>query len=66
MAKAKTHSGAKKRFKITGKGKIIRRITGRRHLLECKSSKVSRKKRKYKELTGGSVKKVKRELPYGI
>lgn len=66
MAKAKTHSGAKKRFKITGKGKIIRRITGRRHLLECKSPKVSRKKRKYKELTGGSVKKVKRELPYGI
>lgn len=66
MAKAKSHSGALKRFKITGKGKILRRVTGRRHLLECKSSKISRRKRKYKGLTTGFSRKIIKTLPYGV
>lgn len=66
MPKARTHSGAKKRFKITGRGKIMHRITGRRHLLECKSPKTSRRKRKYKILEPGAAKKVTKALPYGV
>ena len=38
MPKMKTHSGAKKRFRITGTGKVMREQANRRHLLEGKSS----------------------------
>ena len=41
--KIKTHSGAKKRFKLTGGGKIKRKKAFTGHLLECKNS--SRKRR---------------------
>ena len=36
--KLKTISGAKKRFKVTGSGKIVHKQAGRRHLLTSKSS----------------------------
>lgn len=36
MPKQKTHSGAKKRFKVTGAGKVMREQANRRHLLEVK------------------------------
>ena len=39
MPKNKTHSGAKKRFRTTGSGKIMREQAGARHLLEHKSSR---------------------------
>lgn len=35
--KNKTHSGSKKRFRVTGSGKIMRERAGRRHLLEHKA-----------------------------
>lgn len=38
MPKAKTHSGASKRFRRTGTGKIVRQKANRRHLLEHKPS----------------------------
>lgn len=40
--KAKTHSGAKKRFRVQGTGKVKRRQQGLRHILEKKSSKRKR------------------------
>ncbi|QBJ94720.1 50S ribosomal protein L35 [Rhodococcus sp. ABRD24] len=43
MPKSKTHSGAAKRFKVSGSGKILRQKAGRRHLLEHKSSRVTRR-----------------------
>ncbi|MGO4595535.1 50S ribosomal protein L35 [Leifsonia sp. 2TAF2] len=43
MPKQKTHSGAKKRFKITGTGKVMKQQSGMRHHLEVKST--SRKRR---------------------
>ncbi len=43
MPKNKTHSGAKKRFRTTGSGKIMRERAGRRHLLEHKSSRKTRR-----------------------
>ena len=39
MPKMKTHSGAKKRFKLTGSGKLKRLQAGKRHLLRKKSKK---------------------------
>ena len=43
MPKQKSHSGAKKRFKITGSGKVMKQQSGMRHHLEVKST--SRKRR---------------------
>jgi large subunit ribosomal protein L35 len=37
MPKVKTNSGAKKRFKVTGSGKIKRKKAFKRHLLGSKS-----------------------------
>jgi len=43
MPKNKTHSGAKKRFRVTGTGKLMREQAGARHLLEHKSSRRTRR-----------------------
>lgn len=43
MPKMKTHSGAKKRYRITGTGKIMHERAGKRHLLERKSSRQTRR-----------------------
>ncbi len=43
MPKMKTHSGAKKTFRVTGSGKIVHERAGKRHLLERKSSRVTRR-----------------------
>ncbi|WP_066042944.1 MULTISPECIES: 50S ribosomal protein L35 [Herbiconiux] len=37
MPKMKTHSGAKKRFKVTGTGKLVKQQAGMRHNLEVKA-----------------------------
>jgi large subunit ribosomal protein L35 len=42
MPKQKTHSGAKKRFKLTGSGKLTRRHAMKSHILEKKSPKRKR------------------------
>ncbi len=43
MPKMKPHSGAKKRFKTSGSGKLVRRTQGRTHILEKKSAKRKRR-----------------------
>lgn len=48
MPKAKTHSGASKRFKVTGSGLIRRNRAGHSHLLE---KKTSRRKRRLRQAT---------------
>ncbi len=42
MPKMKSNSGAKKRFKTTGSGKIKRKKAFKRHILTKKSSKTKR------------------------
>lgn len=49
MPKMKTHSATKKRFRVTGSGKVMRRKAFKSHLLEKKSSK---RKRGYRKMTG--------------
>ena len=43
MPKMKTHSGAKKRFKVTGRGKLRARHAMTSHILEKKSAKRKRR-----------------------
>ncbi|WP_156689635.1 50S ribosomal protein L35 [Mycobacterium sp. Marseille-P9652] len=43
MPKAKTHSGASKRFRRTGTGKIMREKANRRHLFEHKPTTRTRR-----------------------
>ncbi|MDO5722042.1 MAG: 50S ribosomal protein L35 [Actinomycetaceae bacterium] len=43
MPKNKTHSGAKKRFRVTGSGKLMREKANKRHLLEHKPSTRTRR-----------------------
>jgi len=62
MPKTKTHSGAKKRFKVTGTGKILRRPAMRSHNLEAKSSKRKRGYRKNRLATGADTNKIKKML----
>lgn len=62
MPKNKTHSGAKKRYKVTGSGKVMRERAGKRHLLEHKSSRVTRRLSGKVEMAPGDVKKAKKLL----
>jgi large subunit ribosomal protein L35 len=50
MPKTKTSSAAKKRFRITAGGKVMRRRAFKSHLLEHKSPKRLRKKRRDKAM----------------
>ena len=45
MPKMKTHSGAKKRFRVTASGKLKRRQAGKKHLLSHKTGKRKRQLR---------------------
>jgi large subunit ribosomal protein L35 len=62
MSKMKTHSGAKKRYKVTGTGKVLRRKGNRNHILEKKSSKRKRRLAGTTEITGGQLDHVRRQL----
>lgn len=62
MPKMKTHSGTKKRIKKTGSGKLRRESANKRHLLEHKSSKLTRRLSKDQDVAPADVKSVKRLL----
>lgn len=62
MPKMKTHSGMKKRVKVTGKGKLLAEQAGKRHLLERKSSTLTRRLSGSKEIAKSDTARVKRML----
>ena len=62
MPKMKTHKGAAKRFKTTGKGKVMRHHSMTSHILTKKTSKRKRKLRQDTEVKGKFSKKVKELL----
>ncbi|MEZ0293830.1 MAG: 50S ribosomal protein L35 [Solirubrobacteraceae bacterium] len=62
MPKVKTGSGAKKRFKVSGTGKLIRRHAMKSHNLEHKSSKRKRGFRKDQPVSATDTPRVKRLL----
>ena len=61
----KTHSGAKKRFRLTAKGKVRGRHAFSSHLLEKKSPKRRRGFRKAREISPQDAPRVKKLLGVG-
>ncbi len=64
MPKMKTKSGAKKRFKVTGSGKIMRRKANKRHILTKKTSKRKRHLGQAALVHPSDLQGVKEMLPY--
>jgi large subunit ribosomal protein L35 len=62
MPKNKTHSGMKKRVKVTDTGKLLFQRAGKRHLLEHKSSTLTRRLSGTKEFSEADIPRVKRLL----
>ena len=64
MPKLKTKSGAKKRFKVTGTGKIVSAQAGKQHGMIKRTTKFIRKARGTTTLSEQDAKIVKQFLPY--
>lgn len=64
MPKIKTHTGAKKRFKLSKNGKVIRAHANKRHILNKKNTKRKRDLRKTTVADKTNVAQVKRLIPY--
>jgi large subunit ribosomal protein L35 len=62
VPKQKTNSAAKKRFKLTGGGKILRRHAMKSHNLEKKSAKRRRDFRRDQSVEGADASEVRRLL----
>lgn len=64
MPKMKTNRGARKRFKVTKKGKVKFFHANKRHILTKKAQKRKRQLRGSDFLETGDAQLVKRMLPY--
>ncbi len=62
--KLKTNKAAKKRFKVTARGKILAPQTKRRHLLSDKEAGQKRRLRRWQEVDKRDQKKIEGLLPY--
>ncbi|GII65422.1 50S ribosomal protein L35 [Sphaerisporangium siamense] len=62
MPKMKTHSGAKKRFRLSGSGKVIRRRANRAHYNEHKPSTRTRRLAPEVVMSDADTKKIKKLL----
>ena len=62
MPKNKTHSGIKKRVKITGTGKLLSQHSGMRHNQERKPSTLTRRLTGTKEIAAADAPRVKKLL----
>lgn len=64
MPKQKTHSSSKKRFKVTGTGKVLRTQAYKQHKLGKKSSKRKRNLRKTKVASPADQERIRQLIPY--
>lgn len=62
MPKLKTHSGTKKRVRVTKTGKIMRRHTRLNHFLEKKRESRKRRLARPDTITGKNARNIKRKL----
>ena len=62
MPKMKTHSGAAKRFKVTGTGKLRRLQINNNHILEKKAPKRKRRLSGRTDVAPGDAARIKRML----
>jgi large subunit ribosomal protein L35 len=58
----KSHTGMGKRVKVTGRGKLLVEQTGKRHRLEVKSSRVTRRMTGTVTVSRADTKRVKKLL----
>ena len=63
MPKAKTNSGAKKRFRITGTGKVKHNHAFKSHILTKKSTKMKRRLRKGVIAHPSNMRNLQRMMP---
>jgi large subunit ribosomal protein L35 len=63
--KLKTHKGAKRRFKITATGKVLRTKGMKSHNRRKKAPRVKRQFDRMLPLNSADEKRVRRMLPYG-
>ncbi len=66
MPKMKTKSGVKKRFKITGTGKVVAGQAGKRHGMIKRTPKFIRNARGGVVLQDGDARIIKKMSPYGL
>ena len=66
MPKLKTKSSAKKRFKITAKGKVIMSQTGKRHGMIKRTNLQIRKQRGTTIMSKQDAKIIKSFMPYNL
>jgi large subunit ribosomal protein L35 len=66
LSMQKTKKSVAKRFKLSARGKLIRRTPGFRHLLGAKSTKQKRRASRDKLVAEGHAKPLKRALPFGL
>ena len=64
MPKMRSHSGAKKRFKVTKTGKVKRAQSGKSHILTKKTTKRTRNLRGPAYVDKTQSKTMKKLLPY--
>jgi large subunit ribosomal protein L35 len=64
MPKLKTKSAVKKRFKVTGTGKVKAQARGKRHGMIKRTAKFVRKARGTMVLSDPDIKRVKQFMPY--
>jgi large subunit ribosomal protein L35 len=64
MPKQKTNKSAAKRFRVTRRGKVLRRMAGHGHLLAGKSRKRKRNYKRAKTCRPMDAKRLKRLLGY--
>jgi large subunit ribosomal protein L35 len=64
MPKIKTKRAARKRLKVTGTGKLMRRQGWKRHKLETKSPKRRRKLRGPKPISEADTPRLRKLVPY--
>ena len=62
MPKQNTHSGAKKRFRFTGSGKLMKQQINMRHNLEYKSSRRTRRLNQDQVVSAADFKTIKKQL----
>ena len=62
MPKMKTHSSSKKRFRLTGTGKVVRRRANRQHYFEHKPSTRTRRLDNEVVLSAPDSKRIKKLL----
>lgn len=65
--KLKSHSGARKRFKLRGDGTWVHQASGKKHLMAgaSRSRQTLRKRKKTVVKTKGYIRMLRRLLPYG-